>query len=128
MVVLFGLLMWLGRKDGRQMFTRPAWIFFSAGLITALFWLFAQLYHPDDSQVVLSAIMDISREIVAVSIWYGVAALAVGATLYGLSFIIKKQPSTSSDKLVDAVKSDNIAAKSEDEAKSTDSGPNLPSV
>jgi hypothetical protein len=104
MLMLFGLLVWLGRKDGRKMFTRPAWIFFSAGIITALFWLFAQLYHPDDSQIALSTIMNVAREIVSVSIWYGAAALATGAVLYGLSLVIKKQPAASSNDLVNAVK------------------------
>lgn len=92
MIGLFALLVWLGRKDGRKMFTRPAWIFFSAGFFTAFFWLIAQFYRPNAEQQSLSTIMNVVREIMSVSIWYGAVALAIGAVLYGLSFIIKKPP------------------------------------
>lgn len=92
LLAFIALLVWLiflGRKDGRAMLRRPAWICISAGLLATLIWVVSNGVPINPSQPELAIGLRVIRSISSIVVWYSLGSLLFGAGLYGLSYIIK---------------------------------------
>jgi len=88
-IALLAWLIYLGRKDGRAMLRRPAWICISAGLLTTLIWVVSNGVPINPSQPELVIGLRVIRSVSSIVVWYSLGSLLFGAGLYGLSYIIK---------------------------------------
>jgi hypothetical protein len=92
LLAFIALLVWLiflGRKDGRAMLRRPAWICISAGLLTTLIWVVSNGVPINPLQPELTIGLRVIRSISSIVVWYSLGSLLFGAGLYGLSYIVK---------------------------------------
>jgi len=83
------------------MLRRPAWVFLNAGILVSVLWIAVQYFTRDASlgsiqgtQAASTVGLLLAREVVAITIWYGLASIVAGGVLYGLSFFIHKLPPT----------------------------------
>jgi hypothetical protein len=92
LLAFIALLVWLiflGRKDGRAMLRRPAWICISAGLLTTLIWVVSNGVPINLSQPEFAIGLRVIRSVSSIVVWYSLGSLLFGAGLYGLSYMIK---------------------------------------
>ncbi len=101
LVLLTILVVFLSRHEGRGMMRRPAWVFLNAGILVSVLWIAVQYFTRDASlgsvqgaQAASTVGLLLAREVVAITIWYGLASIVAGGVLYGLSFFIHKLPPT----------------------------------